>query len=52
MRTVRDVVPQTNACAPKTNMIASATQGVVVSASPRWVKRLDDQADAHECWRG
>ena len=36
-RTVIDVVPQTNACAPKTKKIGSATTGLVVSASARWV---------------
>ena len=38
MRTVREVVPQTNAWAPKTNVIAIATHAVVVRARPRWVK--------------
>ena len=37
-RTVIDVVPHTNACAPKTKKIPIATQGVVVSARHRWVR--------------
>ena len=48
IRTAVDSVPHTNTCAPKTTMIAIATQAVVVSASPRWVKRLDGQHDAHQ----
>ena len=36
-RTVTDVVPQTNACAPKTKKTGIATQGLVVSASARCV---------------
>ena len=36
-RTVVEVVFQMKACAPKRKKIGSATAGLVVSASPRWV---------------
>ena len=37
-RTVTDVVPQTKAWAPNTNITTSATHGSVFSASTRWVR--------------
>jgi len=38
IRTVREVVPHTNACAPKMNMITRATTNDVFTASARWVR--------------
>ncbi len=37
-RTVSEVVPQMNACAPKTKNTGSATYGDEVDASARWVR--------------
>ena len=47
-RTVRDVLPQTAACTPKTNITTAATIGDRSTGQRQVRARLDDEAHAHE----